>query len=214
MKMITNYVSESQISDEKLYLWGFTVLRNDKVSSARATFIHANSFSSPFFFFYLLTHPFSLSVFLPAPLVFSFPLLSTHSEILTEMLKLAAAISAPALALKALEQEARGRIKEFIRWCASACTSKHTCTFSRYILIHSFMLICTADPLLCKQTWLHAQSDGETQIDRAGHSGPPPSGCLCQPLCQLRVPSYVNGSLWVSSVCLNEKDKQQHKMTL
>lgn len=104
----------------------------------------------------------SLVVFLPAPPLFFSPLLSTHSEILTEMLKLAAAISAPALALKALEQEARGRIKEFIRWCASSCTSKHTCTSSHYIPIHFFTPICMAEPFACRQTWLHAQKPRNT----------------------------------------------------
>lgn len=52
-------------------------------------------------------------------------------------------------------------------------------------------------------TCLHAQTN------KTGHSGPPPSGFRCQLACQFCVPSYVNRSLGVTSICLNEKDRQQ-----
>lgn len=165
-------------------------------------------------FLYLLFYLFSYSFPSYPSLSLACSLSLTHSEIHTEMLKLAASISAPALAPKASEQEAEDASKTSLSNArAHVCTQTHTHTVSSFILIHSFFLTCTTErwhkcAVVHTQTCLHAQThtNGETQTNKAGHSGPPPSGCLSQPICQLSVPSYVNRSLCVTSICLNEKD--------
>lgn len=85
------------------------------------------------------------------------------------------------------------------------CAHTPTHTESSFILIHSFILTCTAQRLhgcTHKHACMHTHTNGET--NKAGHAGPPPSGCLCQPPHQLWVPSYINRSLWVTSICLKD----------
>lgn len=83
----------------------------------------------------------------------------------------------------------------------------HTHTDSSFIP-HSFSLFLLAQV----NAHPNAQTHRKTQSNKAGHSGPPPSGCLCQLPCQFAVPSYVNRSLWVTSVCLDEKEKQRPRL--
>lgn len=173
---------------------------NERVISATAIVIHSltsSSSSSSLSWFLILT---SLFVFPPTSLfvtlLLSPPLSSlTHSEIHTEMLKLAASTSAPALAPKASGAGSRGCIKDFIKYCTCTCvhTDTHTNTAFSFILIHTFILPCTTEHLHgCTNAQTNTAARTETQSNKAGHSGPPPSGCLCQPPNQLCVPSYVS----------------------
>lgn len=75
-----------------------------------------------------------------------FPSPLTHSEILTVMLKLAASISAPALAPRASKQEAEDASKTSLSNVhAHLCTESQRHKYSLYILIHSFLLTCTTE---------------------------------------------------------------------
>lgn len=135
----------------------------------------------------------------------------THSEILTETLKLAASISAPAQAPEAFEQEAKDASKTSLSNVrARVRTRTRTQRIHSFILIHSFAPGCTTERLekkMCRQTRLHARPDTHSgrEVDRkTGHSGPPPSGCLCQPplpvlcavLCKQVTLSYFHLSEW------------------
>lgn len=156
-------------------------------------------------------------VFLPAFLNCSFfrsPL--THSEILTEMLNLAGSTSAPELAPKASEQEAEDSSKT---WLSNAQAHVHaqiytpTQAHSSFILIHSFFLTCRTERLnKCahKHACMHAHAE-EHRPTKQDILARLLQG-VCQPLCQFYVPSYVNRSLRVTSICLNERDKRKPEM--
>lgn len=96
----------------------------------------------------------------------------THSEILTETLKLAASISAPAQAPEAFEQEAKDASKTSlsnVRARVRTRTRTRTQRILSFILIHSFAPGCTterlqkkkcADKRACTHARTHTQ--GET----------------------------------------------------
>lgn len=119
------------------------------------------------------------------------------------MLKLAASISAPALAPKASEQEAEDASKTSLSNAhAHLCTQTHRFLFIP-IHSHSFFLACTTEHLhKCPAALMHT----DTQTLKHRPTKQDILARLLQGVSVSRpdgVPSYVNRSLWVTSICLN-----------
>lgn len=155
-----------------------------------------------------LTSSFSFSLSLILSSVFCLPFYSSLSLTHSEMLKLAASISAPALAPKASEQEAEDASKTSLSNAhAHACTQTHTHRFFFYS--HSFFLTCTVEHTqMCScscDVWMRIcvysvqTSHTHTHTQNTGHSGPSPLPTLpvlCAFLCKQVTLNYFHLSEW------------------
>lgn len=126
----------------------------------------------------MLPHFFSVSYFIhsvfdipPTSLKRPFPSPLTHSEILTVMLKLAASISAPALAPRASKQEAEDASKTSLSNVhAHLCTESQRHKYSLYILIHSFLLTCTTERVnKCAKVPAHLSAQMHARTHACAH---------------------------------------------
>lgn len=139
------YASKSSVSNYTAQFYKFISKLSGiaGIHSAIVTVIHTRY--APTSFLCLLFYPLCFcypSYLSEAP----FPSPLTHSEILTVMLKLAASISASALAPRASKQEAEDASKTSLSNVhAHLCTESQRHKYSLYILIHSFLLTCTTE---------------------------------------------------------------------